>query len=258
MSSNIKTIKFTAKLSVVFAFFTYAVSLNMDLAFFSPNWSWMSNNFALTVCGGIFASTLVVMFCEIQKYWSNKVSCEQYLFYHTMYLYIALFLMERNVGEYIENKTESAPENLLESSVQKIQCQINALQSVDYTTFSSKNKLMIALRNFYEEKLAGINVVLQYHNYLKSAILRTRIKNLEQFGREKIVTSSDELVLKTLTIIDKQCKPLLDEISNYLEIIDQSCGGRFDWKTQQEKIYEGYISIFKAGKLEDFLQEEEV
>lgn len=258
MSGNIKTIKFTAKLSVFFALLTYVVSLNMELAFFVPNWRWISNNFALTVCGGVFASTLVVMLCEIQKYWSNKIDCEQYLFYQTMYLYIALFVMQRNVGEYIVTKTEPVPESLLESPVQKIQCQVNAIQSIDYTTFSSKNKLMIARRDFSEENLAKINVVLQYHNYLKSAILRTRIRNLEQFGKEKIVTSSDELVFKTLTIIDKQCKPLLDEISNYLKIIDQSCGGRFDWKIQREKIYEGYMSIFKAGKLEDFLQEEEV
>ncbi|MDE6434678.1 MAG: hypothetical protein K2L07_10685 [Lachnospiraceae bacterium] len=256
MSGNIKTIKFTAKLSVIFALFTYIVDRNIELGFFVPNWSWMSNNFALAVCGGVFASTLVVMFCEVQKYWSNKVDCEQYLFYQTMYLYIALFLMQRNVGEYIETKTEPVPESLLESPVQKIQCQVNAIQSVDYTTFSAKSKLMIARRDFSEENLAKINVVLQYHNYLKSAILQTRIKNLEQFGKEKIVTSSDKLVFKTLTIIDKQCKPLLDEISNYLEIIDQSCGGRFDWKTQQEKIHEGYISIFKVGKFEDFLQEE--
>lgn len=256
MSGNIKTIMFTAKLSVIFALFSYIVDRNMELGFFVPNWSWMSNNFALIVCGGVFASTLVVMFCELQKYWSNKFNCEQYLFYQTMYLYIALFVMQRNVEEYIETKTEPVPESLLESSVQKIQCQVNAIQSVDYTIFSAKNKLMIARRDFSEENLAKINVVLQYHNFLKSAILRIRIKNLEQFGKEKTVTSSDELVFKTLTIIDKQCKPLLDKISKHLKIIDQSCGGRFDWKTQQEKIHEGYISIFKAGKFEDFLQEE--
>lgn len=256
MSGNIKTIKFTAKLSIIFALFTYIVDRNIELAFFVPNWDWMSNNFALNVCGGVFASTLVVMLCELQKYWSNKFDCEQYLFYQTMYLYIALFVIQRNVEEYIETKTEPVPENLLESSVQKIQCQVNAIQSVDYVTFHVKNKLMTARHDFSEENLAKINVVLQYHNYLKSAILQTRINNLEHFGKEKIVTSSDELVFKTLIIIDKQCKPLLDEISNYLEIIDQFCGGRFNWKTQQEKIHGSYISIFKAGKYEDFLQEE--
>ena len=76
MSGNIKTIKFTAVLSAVFAILTYIITLNVEVAFFAPNWPWISNNFALTVCGGIFASTLVVMLCEVQKYLSNKSSCE--------------------------------------------------------------------------------------------------------------------------------------------------------------------------------------
>lgn len=210
------------------------------------------------MCGGVFSSTFVVMLCEIQKYWSNKNDCEQCMFYQTMYLYTALFIMQRNIVEYIKNKTKPVPENLLETLVQKIQCQVNALQSIDYTTFSSKNKLMIAWCDFSEEKLAKINVVMQYHYYLNIAIFRTRINNLEQFSQDKPVTASDELVFKTLTIIDKQCQPLLGDISNYLKIIDQSCCGKFSWKTQQEKIREGYISIFKAGKFEDFLQEENI
>lgn len=171
-------------------------------------------------------------------------------------MYIALFQMLRNVEEYIENKTEPVPENLLESLVQKIQCQVNAIQNVDYTTFDTKNKLMLARRNFSNVNLTKLNIISQYCNYLKSAIIRTQIKNVEQFGTKKLVTSSDELVFKTLTIIDKQCNPLLDEISNHLKIIDEICGGKFGWETQREKICESYISIFKAGRFEDFLQEE--
>ena len=88
MCGNIETIKFTAVISAIFAFLSYFITLNMELAFFAPQWSWISNNFALTVCGGVFTSTLVVLFCEVQKYLSNKADCEQYLFYQTMYLYV--------------------------------------------------------------------------------------------------------------------------------------------------------------------------
>lgn len=156
MSGNIKTIKFTAVLSAVFAILTYIITLNMEVAFFAPNWPWISNNFALTVCGGIFASTLVVMLCEVQKYLSNKSSCENYLFYQTMHLYLALFIIERITKEFIETPTEAVAENLLEDNVQRAQCQLNAIQSADCTTFSSKNGLMVAQHNFCSKSIPNI------------------------------------------------------------------------------------------------------
>lgn len=97
MRGNIETIRFTAIISAIFAFLSYLVTLNIELAFFVPQWPWMSNSFVLTVCGGVFTSTLVVLFCEVQKYLSNKTNCEQYLFYQTMYLYSILFQMQKNV-----------------------------------------------------------------------------------------------------------------------------------------------------------------
>ena len=148
MSGNIKTIKFTAVLSAVFAILTYIITLNMEVAFFVPNWPWISNNFALTVCGGIFASTLVVMLCEVQKYLSNKSSCENYLFYQAVYLYLAMFLIQKITKEFIDAPTEAVSENLLEDNVQIAQCQLNAIQGVDYTTFSSKNELLTVQHNF--------------------------------------------------------------------------------------------------------------
>lgn len=38
MRSNIDTIKFTTIVSAIFALLTYIVALNMELAFFAPQW----------------------------------------------------------------------------------------------------------------------------------------------------------------------------------------------------------------------------
>lgn len=257
MSGNIKTIKFTAVLSAVFAILTYIITLNMEVAFFAPNWPWISNNFALTVCGGIFASTLVVMLCEVQKYLSNKSSCENYLFYQTMYLYLALFIIERITKEFIETPTETVAENLLEDNVQRAQCQLNAIQSADYTTFSSKNGLMVAQHNFCSKSIPNIRAFLSVDNYLKRAILTVQITNVEQFGIKKFITTADPLILQTLSIISKKSLVLLEEVSNHLQLIDSSCHNRFAWKMQKEKIDEGYTSIFTAGNFEDFLKQGE-
>ena len=66
MSSNLKTMKLTAILSGVFLIVTFTVCLNMSYEWFSIKW--LSNDFLLTVFGGLFASTLVVLICEWQKY----------------------------------------------------------------------------------------------------------------------------------------------------------------------------------------------
>lgn len=88
MKSCIETVRFTFKLSLLFGVITYLVTVNIETNFLSLNTIWISNNFVLTVCGGIVASFLVVLLSEIQKYFSAKISSESYLF--TMQLiYIA-------------------------------------------------------------------------------------------------------------------------------------------------------------------------
>lgn len=256
MRGNIETIRFTAIISAIFAFLSYLVTLNIELAFFVPQWPWMSNSFVLTVCGGVFTSTLVVLFCEVQKYLSNKTNCEQYLFYQTMYLYSILFQMQKNVEGYIANKDESVFEGLLEKSAQMAQSQVNAIRSIDYVTFRKKDSLVIVHRNFNTKKLAEISSALEYWNYLKRAVLSARINNLEKIGREIPITSANALVRQTLTIIGEKYLSLLNDVSDYLETIDHACGNRFGWNEIKLKISESYISIFNSADLDSFLAQE--
>lgn len=253
MRGNIETIKFTAVISAIFAFLSYFITLNMELAFFAPQWSWISNNFALTVCGGVFTSTLVVLFCEVQKYLSNKADCEQYLFYQTMYLYSLIFQMQKNIEEYIENKEESVPEGLLEKPAQMAQSQVNAIRSIDYVTFRKQNSLVIAHRNFCTVKLLEISLALEYWNYLKRAILSTKIFNLQETGHDIPITSANTLIGQTLVIIREKYLSLLNDLSNYLETVDQACSNRFGWNEMKFKISESYISIFNLADLKTFL-----
>lgn len=257
MSGNIKTIKFTAALSAIFALLTYVITLNIELSFFTPNLPWISNNFALTVCGGIFASTLVVMLCEVQKYLTNKANCENYLFYQAMYLYIALFLIQRSTQEYIDTPTETVPENLLEDNVQKAHWQLNAIQGTDYVAFSKKNKIVAAQHVFCSEVIPKIKSFLSADTYLKKVILTVEIADLKQLGKRKPVTTADPHILQALTVINKKSLTFLDNVSNYMKSIDDTCHHRFTWEVQKEKIHESYTSIFTPGNLDDFMKLEE-
>ncbi len=257
MRENITTIKFTALLSAIFAVLTYVITLNMELAFFTPNWVWMSNNFAFTVFGGIFASSLVVMFCEIQKYLSNKSGYEQYIFYQTMYLYVELFLIQKNTEEFIEARTETVPENLLTLHMQKVKSQLNAIRGVDYKTFSSRNKLMIAQNDFCVKSIPKIESFFAADNYLRRTIIKVQIANLEQFSQQKPVTAADPLIFQILTAVNKKSLSFLDDVSEHLNSIDNACHDRFHWDEQKKKFNESYISIFAAENMEEFIKQGE-
>jgi len=257
MRSNIETIKFTGLLCLVLTVLTYIVTLNIEIGFFQPNWSWMSNNFALTVCGGAFASFLVVMLCEVQKYRSNKLSCENFLYTQAMYLYSVLYLLDRNIDEYIAAPNKPVPDNLVDERIMMIRSQSMAIRSVDYITFHKTDALVTAHQNFCTNGLMKVDSIIGGGNYLKMAILQTQIKNLEETNRSGEVSSADKLVAQTLTALKNHISPILSDVSTYLGIIDQYCTGRYNWEEQKTKIHDSYISLFEAGKFEDFLRETE-
>ena len=255
MNSNKKTIAFTGILSFIAAMLTYVVCLNMDIKFFMPNWPWLSNNFVLTLCGGVFASLLVVMLCELQKYIENKANCEQYIFYKLLYLYLVLFKIQKNIEDYLSMPEKAIPENLLDSNIYMAQSQINALQCIDYSPFfPKKNQMLNKYRALCEKVLQGIDSFLICNNYFRQSILETKIKNLELYGQEKEITSSDLLVKQTLTKIKGKTASYNADLSFYLEEIDKACKNRFRWDTKRIALEESYISIFEFGKLEDFLK----
>lgn len=92
MKTNILRIRFELFGSGLFAVIAYAVSVNMEICFFTPNWWWMSNNFALTVSGGVFTGFLVALLSEVREYGEKKVKMESNIIYDTREIYK---LMER-------------------------------------------------------------------------------------------------------------------------------------------------------------------
>ena len=83
MKTNILRIRFELFGSVLFAVIAYAVSVNMEIGFFTPNWWWMSINFALTVSGGIFTGFLVALLSEAREYGEKKLEVEDEILYNS-------------------------------------------------------------------------------------------------------------------------------------------------------------------------------
>ena len=141
MSTSVKVIRFTSILSIILLIITYLITVNIESSFIKLNTIWISNNFLLTVFGGVFSSTLVVLFCEINKYLIDKKSTENQLFYQAMYLYQAMFIMLHNILDYQSHPEMQIPENIFDVTTQMIKSQVTCLQGIDYSCFK-KNSLI--------------------------------------------------------------------------------------------------------------------
>ena len=94
MKSSIYTIKFLVILSIVLLLATYCISLNDENRWIVLNTPWLSNSFVFTIVGGTFASLLVVLACELQKYQSIKRQIEDYIYGQLFSLYAQVTIMD--------------------------------------------------------------------------------------------------------------------------------------------------------------------
>lgn len=76
MRSSINIIKFLAVLYIALLIVLYGISLIDENRWIIINIPWASNSFDFVVAGGSFASSLVVLACELQKYQSIKRQTE--------------------------------------------------------------------------------------------------------------------------------------------------------------------------------------
>jgi len=144
MRESIKVIKWCGCISLLFLILTLLVSVNIEGNFIKFNTVWMSNNhFLLTLFGGVFASMLVVVLCEIQKYLSAKANTEQFVFFQGLYLYQALEQMRVMAVDYLEHHELQVTENLFDESIRMIQSEMNALQNTDYASFKQKKDTLM-------------------------------------------------------------------------------------------------------------------
>ena len=175
MRGSIETIKFTFILSLLFGIITYLVTVNIETNFFILHTIWH-------------------LLSEIQKYLSTKSSSESYLFYHAVYLYSALFLMQQNILDYAKNSNKAIPENLLELRTQMAQSELVALQNTEYITFRSRNPIAVAHQNFCIEVAVKVRSVLDSGINLRIAINVAKIDNLKYYQEARDITSANKTV----------------------------------------------------------------
>lgn len=233
-------------MSILFLALTYFTTVNIEAHIIELNTIWLSNNLALTVFGGAFASMLVVLICEVQKYITARASMEEYIFYQAIYLYHALFLMQQNIFDHQKNAEAGVPDNLLDETTRMIQSEIYALQSTDYVPFSQKNLLLAAHQKFCNRTAIDMQPIMNGRNAVKIAINEVKISYLKQSIPDKIVTSVEEPLQTVLSVQVRRVSSALKEVDTYLNDIDKYCNYRFGWEKQREQIHSNYVNVFEA------------
>lgn len=220
MKEKIQSIKLNGMLCIIFIAITYLVTLNIENGFFHPNWWWMSNNFALTVSGGIAVGFAAGLAYAIQEYKNCKNENESKLFFAVGWLYSIFSHMDKNITEALENPQQPAIESLLKKYVSEGNQSNETIKQTEYITIL-RNELKTNLENFKMEECAKVQEILrQAYFYYDIALNETKIDDLRNNKINRIVLISDPKVERTLEILRKEIEEELPRIESLAEMVD--------------------------------------
>lgn len=254
MNSSKKTIIFTGIASAILVVITYLETVNIENHFLSINSPWISNNFLLTIIGGAFASMLVVLACEIQKFYATKASTKAFLFYHGTQLYIHLFRMLRNAQDYRHHPEQEIVKTLFDDPIDQAEKEKNALLSADYASFSSNNSLLAGYQTICSELWKTWSTVTAGKRALEVAILEVKIALLEQ-NQKRPITSGDGKVGAVLTTHEKHVADAMEAVNMFLELFEEENMKKYPWSEMKASMEQSYVSLFDAWNLEKYVEE---
>ena len=145
MRGNVKTIKFTAWLSLILAFITYFISIKGLLGL--EDLKLLPDIFLIAVFGGTFASMLVVLFCEISKYLQNKSDAETFIFSHLYYLYGQLQVILKNI-DFLSKNNNYIHKNAITQLIANAEAEANAIYYAEYVPYRKKNAILTEKQNY--------------------------------------------------------------------------------------------------------------
>jgi len=224
MKTNLKVIKFTTILSLILFIITFLICLNISFEWFDIKW--MSNNFLLVVFSGAFASMLVVLVCEVQKYFINKHDTEDKMFDCCLEI-LARFVSAKTSLIQAKQTKQQLSDGLLSALHQYGQYHMNIFLKIDYSTFCKENKLFISKEKYISELVNKVEPALRDCLFLDIAINESRIQNLQSYKTADPVFAEGN-VLDVINILINKFEECIMATAEFLQEIDYS--GRFKFK----------------------------
>lgn len=252
MKSCINTIRFLEVLSAVLLIVTYGMSLNEENKWIVLNTPLLSNNFAFAIAGGSFASTLVVLTCELQKYHTLKRQSEDYIFGQLFSLYAQVTIIHYNTKRQLNNISTPVPANLIDEIANRGKMCLSSLITIEYLTFCKHNAIRKQLMQYRGNSGTRIQLFLQDSVFLQMAVHEDKIALLK-LGSNELITSQNSKTQQTLKKIFDDSSVVLSFIEQSLDVIDKESNNRYHWTELKRNV----ISVeenFVSANLDDFLK----
>ena len=252
MKTCIDTIKFVLVLSGAFMLLAYSISLNIENKFLNLDVFWLSNEFAFAIAGGSFASLLVILACELQKYFLLKRQTEDCIYNQLCALYTQITIIHYNTKRHLNELNISVPYTLIDEVANRGLLCLNNLASIDYTTFPKNNTIKESLDLYNGNEGMCIRSFLQNSIFLKIAINEDKMNMLRR-RRDEIVTSSSPNTNLTLKKILDDSSAVLTLIEDSIDAIDKECKNRYHWNDVKRNII-SYEEHFVSIDLDSYLK----
>ena len=229
MSNNKKFIKFLSWCTGISLILSYVSCV------FVFDYTFLNNNFLLTLFGGMFASFCVMLLSEIKKYLDNKKSAEDLLYANFLSLYVEFTNEIGNSSVYLKNKNEIVPSALFDMRAPVISNLNSMIRNVDYEPFN-KTALYNNLTLFKQNEATKIDRHIINFNYLHQAINLTQISIMGKGLHAYNPTASDKLVETALTKIKSDAEIQKKSVEGLINAIVSEFPNRFNWKKDKEII----------------------
>lgn len=252
MGTIVRSVKFLAWIALGSLLLTYAISLNMEMWFININSHAISNSFLFALFSGIFASTLVVLICELNKYYDTKKKVENSLYIQFAFLYVQLLIIRNNTAKMLQNPNERLAQNLLQIPTSNSNASLNAIRNLEYCTFRGKSPIELVLKSFIGNGDIKLEDFLTNCKFLEIAINEDKIEFMKGGNFSPIITSASDKTHKVLSILNKNVEGFINEIDSLIIKIDNACDNRFIWVERRNAMSQNVL-YSKFGEIDDFI-----
>lgn len=248
MNESVRVIRWLVSLSIFSLILTYVVSVNSELGLLCLNSPYISNNFVFSIFGGVFASIVVMLACEIRKYIDLKINIRNMIYSQFAFMYGQLRITYDNINFYLDTPSEIVPSNLFHFSIENIKNSINNLNNLDYTLLYRKDKISNVIEDFKLNKQQILNEYLTDCINFDIALRTDSINN-----KSARVTSASPKTKVVLQILKASEKTMMEYIDNYLQSIDSQCKNKYEWNNTKNDI-DGNMEQHRYMGLDDFIK----
>lgn len=234
-----KTIGLLIIIAVLSFVASYFVSINIEQGFISLNSKWISNEFALACTCGLFASTIILIATEIQKYFREKKTVEHFIFNQMAIMYGELNSLRKFIFDILQSGNyEDIKVNTLSHITNILSQNVEVFRLTDYNTIvcRQKNKRIIIIKKISTDLVFKLQEIISIYNFLNQAILTDKIYYNEELLKNGIADKGRENTKKTLRIILNATDSLVNELYKDIVNLDSACNHRFKWSVIDSKI----------------------